>query len=104
MEKCVSVLILFMGDVTTMHLIEKGLGLRCDPFWKVSLFKLMSSWERIWHIWVHIYPFKSKPDNFAGYNLLLCVFTHVSLKGKITSSLPVYQLNASMGRSSVEGE
>lgn len=46
MEKRVSFLISFMGDITTIHLTESGFGLRCDPFWKVSLFKLTSSWSQ----------------------------------------------------------
>lgn len=47
MEKCVSFLIFRMGEITTIHLTENGFGLKLDPVWKISLFKLMCYWSQV---------------------------------------------------------
>lgn len=43
MEKCLSLLIFPMGDITTIHLTENDLGLGVIQFGKFSRFKLMSN-------------------------------------------------------------
>ena len=73
-EKCVSCLILFMGDVTTIHLTENGLGLRCDPLWKVSLFKLMSSWS-VYGIYGYTLILSSQSQIILLDTVFYCLFS-----------------------------
>lgn len=55
MEKCVSFLIFLMGEITTIHLTENGFGLKLEPVWKISLFKLMCSWSQVSLGYVDVY-------------------------------------------------
>lgn len=74
MEQCVSFRILLMGDVTTIHLIENGLGLRCDPFRKVSLFKFMSSWS-VCSIYGYTFIFSSQSQIILPDTVFYCLFS-----------------------------
>lgn len=66
---------LFRGDLTTIHLTENGLGLQCDLFWKVSLFKLIASWSQVFTqpMWVYIYILNQSQIVLLKVSVIVCL-------------------------------